>query len=242
MEKIVLRKRIAAEFVGTMTLLAVVVGSGIMGETLSGGNIAIALLGNTLATGAILIVLIEIFGPLSGAHFNPAVTLSFLLRKKLNWYDGLFYFAAQLTGGLIGVLLAHLMFDQPLLMLSTKVRSGMGQWSAEFIATFGLVATILGCLKTKPGAVSYMVGLYISAGYWFTSSTSFANPAVTFARGFTETFSGIRLLDVPAFFIAQILGALVATAFISWIWQDQKKTVYVETTGLGDELNLKPET
>jgi len=230
-ETITMSKQIAAEFVGTMGLLAVVVGSGIMAENLAGGNVAIALLGNTLATGAILMVLIQVFGPISGAHFNPAVTLAFLLRKELSWRDGCIYVGAQILGGIAGVLLAHLMFDESLLMLSTKIRTGTGQWSAEFVATFGLVATILGCLKTRPQSVPYMVGLYITAGYWFTSSTSFANPAVTLARGLTETFSGIRLIDTPLFIIAQLLGAAAATVFIAWIWNkkvSESKELYAD--------------
>jgi len=214
-------RRLAAEFVGTAALLAVVVGSGIMGETLADGNVALALLGNTLATGAILVVLILVFGPVSGGHFNPAVTVSFLLRKEVSRGEAGAYIVVQLLGGLIGVLIAHTMFDQSLIMLSTKVRTGFGQWTAEFVATFGLVATILGCLKTRPSAVALAVGLYISAGYWFTASTSFANPAVTLGRGFTETFTGIRLVDVSPFILAQLLGAIVATGFMGWMWRER---------------------
>ena len=204
-------------------LLTVVVGSGIMGERLAGGNVALALLGNTLATGAILVVLIQVFAPLSGAHFNPAVTFSFWLRKELAWPSGLAYVGVQIFGGILGVLLAHGMFDLPLLMASSKIRTGVGQWLAEFVATFGLVATILGCLKTKPDAIPYMVGLYITAGYWFTASTSFANPAVTFARAFTDTFSGIQLSYVPMFVGSQMLGAWVATLFMKWLWAEHSK-------------------
>lgn len=212
-----LPRRLAAEALGTAFLLATVVGSGIMGETLAGGNAAIALLGNTLATGAILVVLILVFGPLSGAHFNPAVTLSFVLRGELEKRVALLYVAAQAAGGLAGMLLAHAMFDQPLLQVSLTERSGPPQWLAEFVATFGLLATILGCLRFRAAAVPYAVGLYITAGYWFTASTSFANPAVTLARSFTDSFSGIRPLDAPAFMVAQLVGAAAATFLFGWL-------------------------
>lgn len=212
-----LARRLFAEWLGTAFLLAVVVGSGIMGERLAGGNVALALLGNTLATGAILMVLILIFGPISGAHFNPAVTLSFLIRKEITGPDAAAYVAIQILGAFFGVVVAHIMFGEPLLAASIKVRFGLGQWVAEFVATFGLVATILGCLKARPAAVPYAVGLFISAGYWFTSSTSFANPAVTLARAFTDSFSGIRPFDAPAFIAAQLIGAVVVTLAFRWL-------------------------
>ena len=208
-------RKLTAEFVGTALLLATVVGSGIMGETFAGGNVAIALLGNTIATGAILAVLILMFGAISGAHFNPAVTLAFLLRKEISLSDALTYWIAQVTGALVGVVIAHAMFAQDLLQASTTLRSGGGQWLAESVATFGLVSTIFLVLKHRADAVPYAVGLYITAGYWFTASTSFANPAVTVARGFTDTFSGILPEHIPAFVVAQIVGAVLATLFCS---------------------------
>ena len=210
-------KKILAEFLGTFFLLATVVGSGIMAENLAGGNVAIALLGNTIATGAILVVLILIFGPISGAHFNPAVTLSFVLRKEISTPYALIYIVVQIIAGLVGVLCAHFMFDLALLQTSETIRTGGGQWLAEMVATFGLMMTILGCLKYRPESVPFAVGLYITAGYWFTASTSFANPAVTIARAFTETFSGIHLTDVPAFIAAQILGAILATLVLGYL-------------------------
>lgn len=212
-----LPRRLTAEALGTAFLLAVVVGSGIMGERLAGGNDAIALLGNTIATGAILAVLILIFGPLSGAHFNPAVTLSFVMQGRLAKRVALFYVAVQVLGGLAGMLAAHAMFEEPLLQASLKVRTGPAQWFAEAVATFGLVATILGCVRFRAAAVPYAVGLYITAGYWFTASTSFANPAVTVARAFTDSFSGIAPAHVPAFVVAQIIGALLATGLFAWL-------------------------
>jgi len=210
-------RRLAAECLGTAILLATVVGSGIMGETLSAGNNAIALLGNTIATGAILTVLILIFGPLSGAHFNPAVTLSFLMQGKLKSAHAILYIITQVLAGLLGMLAAHAMFDLPLAQLSTNERNGAGQWISEAIATFGLVLTILSCVRFRPEAVAYAVGLYITAGYWFTASTSFANPAVTIARAFTDTFSGVDLANVPAFIIAQLAGATLATFMFKWL-------------------------
>ena len=210
-------RRLVAEFLGTAFLLAVVVGSGIMGESLAGGNFALALLGNTIATGAILAVLILIFGPISGAHFNPAVTLSFLMQGAITKREALFFVLVQVAGGLVGMLAAHGMFEEPLLQVSHKLRTGPAQWFAEFVATFGLVATILGCVRFRPEAVPFAVGLYITAGYWFTASTSFANPAVTIARSFTDTFSGIRPFDAPAFIIAQFVGAVAATLVFGWL-------------------------
>ena len=212
-----LARRLAAEALGTALLLATVVGSGIMGENLAGGNEAVALLGNTAATGAILVVLILVFGPISGAHFNPAVTLVFSIRREIAARDALLYVLVQAGGGLAGVAAAHYMFGEPLLVEGVKARTGGGQWLGEFVATFGLLAAILGCLRARPEAVPYAVGLFITAGYWFTSSTSFANPAVTFARSFTDTFSGIAPGDAPAFIAAQLAGALAAAAVFGWL-------------------------
>lgn len=212
-----MRRRLVAEFTGTLLLLATVVGSGIMGEQLAGGNDAIALLGNTIATGAILVVLILMFGALSGAHFNPAVTLAFLLRGDLPLREAIPYWVVQVAGGLAGMLIAHGMFDLPLWQASTNARTGGGQWLAETVATFGLVATILAVLRYRAEAVAYAVGLYITAGYWFTASTSFANPAVTIARSFTDTFSGIQPEHAPGFILAQLLGAIIATYLFRWL-------------------------
>lgn len=210
-------RRLFAEWLGTLFLLAVVVGSGIMADRLSGGNAAIALLGNTIPTGAILVVLILIFSPISGAHFNPAVTLAFAIRKEIGPFDSLLYVGVQIAGGIAGVLIAHAMFDNPLIDPSTTARTGTGQWIGEFVATFGLVATILGCLKARPDAVPYAVGLFITAGYWFTSSTSFANPAVTIARGFTNTFTGIDPAHIGAFIAVQLIAAIIATLTFQWL-------------------------
>ncbi len=210
-------RKILAEFLGTFFLLATIVGSGIMAENLANENTAIALLGNTIATGAILVVLILVFGPISGAHFNPAVTLSFALKKQISLPHAVIYIFTQLAAGIAGVLCAHFMFDLTLLQTSENIRTGEGQWLAEMVATFGLVMTILGCVKYRPESVPFAVGLYITAGYWFTASTSFANPAVTVARAFTDTFSGIQLGDVPAFIVAQIIGAIIATIALSYL-------------------------
>lgn len=210
-------RQLAAEFIGTLFLLAAVIGSGIMGEALAGGNDAIALLGNTAATGAMLAVLITVFGPISGAHFNPAVTLAFVLRREIAGSLAAAYIVAQVLGGLAGMALAHAMFDLDLLQSATKARSGAGQWLAEGVATFGLLATILGTLRTRPSAVPAMVGLYITAGYWFTASTSFANPAVTLARACTDTFAGILPAHAPAFVGAQLVGAAAAVALFRWL-------------------------
>ena len=203
-------RKLAAEALGTLLLVCTVVGSGIMAVNLAGGNDAVALLGNTIATGAILYVLITIFGPVSGAHFNPAVSMVFRLRGELSNNDFLAYVGAQLIGGLLGTALAHAMFELPLLTPSVNIRTGHGQFLAETVATFGLVMTILGGLKYRAEAVPMLVGLYITAGYWFTASTSFANPAVTLARGFTDSFSGIRPADMPLFWLAQFIGAVLA--------------------------------
>ena len=215
-------RRLMAEWLGTFSLLATVVGSGIMAERLAGGNVAIALLGNTIPTGAILVVLILVFGPISGAHFNPAVTLSFAIRKDISVPDALLYVATQVIGGICGVLVAHVMFDNPLIDPSTTVRTGIGQWVGEFVATFGLVGTILGCIKARPEAVPFAVGLYITAAYWFTSSTSFANPAVTIARGFSNTFAGINPANVVAFVTVQLIAAVCATLFFRWLLEEKK--------------------
>ena len=203
-------QRLGAEFLGTAFLLATVIGSGIMGERLAGGNVAIALLGNTIPTGAILIVLITMLGPNSGAHFNPAVTMTFVLRKQMELGEAWRYVAVQIAGAVIGVLAAHLMFDEPLFQVSTKVRSGPSQWFAERVATFGLVATILLTLRANRAVVPMAVGLYITAAYWFTASTSFANPAVTMARALSNTFAGIRPFDVAPLIAAQLIGAAAA--------------------------------
>jgi glycerol uptake facilitator-like aquaporin len=212
-----LGRRLAAEAIGTAFLLATVVGSGIMGETLAGGNVAIALLGNTIPTGAILVVLILMLGPISGAHFNPAVTVSFLVQGKISTGDAVAYIAVQVAAAILGAWSAHLMFEEPVFMVSEKVRTGGGQWVAEIIATFGLVATILACVRHRAEAVPYAVGLYITAAYWFTASTSFANPAVTVARTLTNTFSGIRPADAPLFILCQFVGALLATFVFVWL-------------------------
>jgi glycerol uptake facilitator-like aquaporin len=213
-----LTHRIVSEALGTAFLLTAVVGSGIMAQRLAGGNIALALLCNSLATGAILSVLILIFGPISGAHLNPAVTLAFALRGDLAWSDAIAYLLVQVIGAVIGVWAAHLMFDLPVLQFSSTVRAGSGQWLAEAIAAFGLVLTILGCLARSPNAVAYAVGLYITAAYWFTASTSFANPAVTFARALSDTFAGIAPGSVSGFVVAQIFGTLVAVLLARWLW------------------------
>ncbi len=212
-------QRVAAEFLGTALLLATVIGSGIMGAKLSGGNDALALLGNTLPTGAILVVLITMFGPVSGAHFNPAVSGVSWLRGEITATLAIAYVVAQMLGGLAGVLVAHAMFDLPLAQLGTKVRTGSGQWFAEGVATFGLILTILGTLSVRPQAVAVSVGLYIIAAYWFTASTSFANPAVTVARALSDTYAGIRPSDVLAFVVAQSIGAVVALGVAGWLFR-----------------------
>lgn len=210
-------RRLVAEALGTALLLAVVVGSGIMGEHLSGGNVAIALLGNTLATGAALVVLIWVFGPISGAHFNPTVTLVAALRRELPVALALAYPLAQVLGGVAGVWTAHAMFGEPILQVSTKLRSGGDQAFAEVVATFGLLATILGVSRFRPDSTPMAVGLYITAAYWFTASTSFANPAVTVARSLSDTFAGIAPTSAPAFILAQLIGALLAAALFGWL-------------------------
>ena len=210
-------KQYAAEGLGTALLLAAVVGSGIMGDRLASGNVAVALLANTIATGAALVVLILTFGPLSGAHFNPAVTLADASQGGLRWAHVPGYISAQLVGALLGVFVAHLMFEEPVLQVSAHVRSGGGKLLSEFIATFGLLAVIWGCGRRRAEAVPMAVGLYITSAYWFTASTSFANPAVTVARSFTDTFAGIRPVDAPGFIVAQLLGAACCTALFRWL-------------------------
>jgi glycerol uptake facilitator-like aquaporin len=212
-----LQRRIVAEFIGTFFLLAAVVGSGIMGERLAAGNVALALLTNTIATGAALIALILAFGAISGAHLNPAVTLADALRGGFAWREVPIYILAQVAGALAGVIVAHLMFGLPLLAVSTHIRSGPSQLISEFVATFGLLAVIWGCAQHRPSAVPYAVGCYITAAYWFTASTSFANPAVTLARCVTNTFSGIRPPDVASFIGVQISGAIAATLLFQWL-------------------------
>jgi glycerol uptake facilitator-like aquaporin len=210
-------RRLAAEALGTALLLAVVIGSGIMGERLAGGNVAIALLGNTLATGAGLVVLISVFGPLSGAHFNPAVTLVMALRRELSWPLAAGYGVVQVLGAIGGVWLAHAMFGEAILQVSTKLREGPGQALSEFVATFGLLATILGTSRFRPAFTPVAVGLYITAAYWFTASTSFANPAVTVARSLSDTFAGIAPGSAPVFIGAQVVGALAALGVFGWL-------------------------
>ncbi|WP_439409200.1 aquaporin [Bradyrhizobium sp. DASA03076] len=213
-----LAQRAFAEWLGTAFLLAAVVGSGIMAQKLAGGNVALALLCNTLPTGAILIVLILMFAPISGAHFNPAVTLALALRGETGWIDAAIYIAAQISGAIIGVWIAHLMFGLAVLQISLTERSGAGQWLAEAVATFGLLLTIFGVASKASAAVPYAVGLYITSAYWFTASTSFANPAVTIARSLSDTFAGIAPHGVPAFISAQLIGAILALPLASWLW------------------------
>jgi glycerol uptake facilitator-like aquaporin len=210
-------QRIAAEALGTGLLLATVIGSGIMGERLAGGNVALALLGNTLATGAMLVVLITMLGPISGAHFNPAVSAVFALEKALAPGELAAYVLAQIGGGIAGVLVAHGMFEESLFQLSTKARSGPAQWLSEAVAAFGLVLAILLTLRVNPPAVAASVGLYITAAYWFTASTSFANPAVTIARAISDTFAGIRPADVAPFIVAQLVGAVAGMLVSRWL-------------------------
>ncbi len=216
-EDLGLARRLVAEALGTALLLAVVVGSGIMGERLAGGNAAMALLANTLATGAGLTVLIVVFGPISGAHFNPAVTLVFLVRREIGAGTAAAYAAAQVAGGVLGVWTAHAMFAEPIWQVSSKLRNGPAQALSEFVATFGLVLTILGTLRFRPQATPAAVGLYIAAAYWFTASTSFANPAVTLARSLSDTFAGIAPTSAPTFIAAQLAGALTAAALGRWL-------------------------
>ena len=217
-----LARRLTAEFAGTCLLVAAVVGSGIMADNLT-NDVALALLCNTIATAAALVVLISVFGPLSGAHFNPAVSLVMLLMREMPLAAFLSYCLAQVLGGIAGTLLAHAMFDLPLAQVSAHVRTGGGQWLAEFIAAFGLLLTIMTVRKSNPANIATLIGLYIAAAYWFTASTSFANPAVTIARALTDTFSGIRPVDVPGFILAQLGGALAAMAFVLFLEQGSKR-------------------
>jgi glycerol uptake facilitator-like aquaporin len=214
-----LAHRIVAEWLGTAFLLAAVVGSGIMAERLSGGNVALALLCNTIPTGAILVVLILVFGPVSGAHFNPAVTLAFASRGELPLITAAIYIAAQVAGSIAGVWAAHAMFELPVVQFSLTQRTGAGQWFAEAVATFGLLLTIFGCAARTPAAIPYAVGLYITSAYWFTASTSFANPAVTIARSLSNTFAGIAPGGIAAFITAQLLGAAAAVLLAGWMWK-----------------------
>ena len=215
-------RRLLAEALGTALLLAVVIGSGIMGQRLAGGNAAIALLANTLATGAGLVALITVFGPVSGAHFNPAVTLAFALRREIRPPLALAYVMAQVVGGMLGVVAAHAMFAEPLLQVSARLRDGPAQAFSEFVATFGLLATILGAVRFRPDFTPVAVGLYITSAYWFTASTSFANPAVTLARTLSDTFAGIAPSSAPAFIAAQVAGALVAVAVFGWLLREER--------------------
>lgn len=212
-----LGKRIAAEAVGTALLLATVIGSGIMGERLSGGTVGLALLANTIATGAALVALILTFGPISGAHFNPVVTLCAASQGGIVWRDVPGYLFAQFIGAFVGVALAHGMFGEPLFSASRHVRTGLAQLTSEFVATFGLLSVVWGCSRSRPSSVPFAIGAYITAAYWFTSSTSFANPAVTLARSASNTFAGIRPADVPGFVLAQLVGAGAATALFAWL-------------------------
>src|SRR5580704_17233737 len=215
--KTTLLRQVVAEFLGTGFLVAAVVGSGVMGERLAGGNVAIALLANTIATGAILVALILTFGPISGAHFNPAVTLADASQGGLAWREVPVYIAAQMSGAFAGVAAAHLMFGEPLFFASRHVRAGVPQLFIEFIATFGLLSVIWGCARLRTSAVPFAVGAYITGPYWFTSSTSFANPAVTLARAASDTFAGIRPADAPGFIIAQLAGSMAATLLFRWL-------------------------
>ena len=211
-------RQLVAEGIGTMTLLATVIGSGIMAERLADGNVAVALLGNTIPTGAILYVLITIFGPVSGAHFNPAVTVAFVIRRQVAAPRALMFILMQIAGGLCGAMLAHLMFEMPILQLSQNARTGGAQWLSEFVATLGLLTVIFGGLRWRPESVPMLVGLYITAAYWFTASTSFANPAVTIARSFTDSFSGIMPAHAPGFILAQLAAACIAPVILGWMF------------------------
>jgi glycerol uptake facilitator-like aquaporin len=226
-----LGRRAVAEAVGTALLLATVIGSGVMGERLAGGNVAVALLANTLATGAALVALILTFGPISGAHFNPAVTLADAWQGGIGWRDVLPYVGAQIVGAFAGVATAHVMFELPLFFASQHARSGSAQMFSEFVATFGLLAVIWGCVRARPSAVPFAVAAYITAAYWFTASTSFANPAVTLARGFTTTFAGIAMNHVPAFILAQLIGAAIAVLTSGALFADGKRSKMVIAPG-----------
>jgi glycerol uptake facilitator-like aquaporin len=220
-----LSRRLTAEFLGTLFLVATVVGSGIMAERLAGGNAALALLANTIATGAALVALILTFGPISGAHFNPAVTVADALERGVSWGKALQCICAQIVGGVMGTFTAHLMFRLPLISVSHHIRSGPAQIFSEFVATFGLLCVVWGCSRHRSDTVPFAVGSYIVAAYWFTASTSFANPAVAIARSISDTFSGIRPVDVPLFVIAQFTGALAATFLFRWLKPDVQSQV-----------------
>ncbi|WXK61102.1 MIP/aquaporin family protein [Parerythrobacter aurantius] len=219
-----LAQKLAAEALGSFFLFAAVIGSGVMAENLAGGNIAIALLANTIATGAILYVLIAMLGPISGAHFNPAVTFAFLMRREIGARHAILYVLAQIAAGALGAWAVHLMFDLPILQLSTKARAGIGQWSGEFVATFGLVLVILTLLRNRAEAIPAGVALYIVSAYWFTSSTSFANPAITVIRSLSDTFAGIAAADAPLFIAAQMAGALCAVFVARWLLEESAPT------------------
>lgn len=219
-----LPRRLVAEALGTAVLVATVVGSGIMADRLT-DDVALALLGNTIPTGSILVVLITILGPLSGAHFNPAVTLVLAIRRDIKTKAAVFYVAAQVIGGIAGAFIAHAMFELPIIQISETVRTGSGQWLAETVAAFGLVFTILAGLRFRPDAIPWLVGLYITAAYWFTASTSFANPAVAIARALSNTFAGIRPIDLPGFIAAEVIGALIAMVLGGWLLAESKPVV-----------------
>jgi len=236
-----LPRRFAAEFVGTAFLVAAVVGSGIMAERLSNGNVALALLANTISTGAALVALILTFGRISGAHFNPAVTLADAMEGGLTWAQGSGYIGAQILGGVVGTVVAHLMFGLPAISISRHARSGPAQLFSEFVATFGLLSIVWGCSKLRSIAVPFAVGAYITAAYWFTASTSFANPAVTIARSLSDTFAGIRPVDIPLFIAAQLLGALAATVLFRWLVPNlprQSKNVLLTHDGEMTEVEV----
>lgn len=218
-----LPRRLTAEALGTAMLVGTVVGSGIMADKLT-DDVALALLGNTIPTGAILVVIITILGPISGAHFNPAVTLAFALRRDIPAGEAIPYVAVQIVGGISGALIAHAMFELPILQASSTIRTGPGQWLAEVVATFGLVGVILAGIRFRGTAVPWLVGLYITAAYWFTASTSFANPAVAVSRAFTDTFSGIRPIDLPGFLLAECVGAVIAVIVMGWLLTEKTET------------------
>lgn len=232
-----LGRRFVSEFLGTALLVATVVGSGVMAERLANGNVALALLANTIATGAALVALILTFGPISGAHFNPAVSLADAIEGGLNWADGGAYVVAQILGGLSGTVTAHVMFGLPLVSASHHVRSGGAQFASEFVATFGLLSVIWGCSRSRSAAVAFAVGAYITAAYWFTSSTSFANPAVTIARSASDTFAGIRPNDVPLFVVAQLSGALASTLLFRWLVPNLPRQAENVVVAHGTEMN-----